>query len=380
MKLSINAPEAHQFSVLQRLFDNRLSINSPDEFNDILAIYKDDPFLYRKYADLLLRLSRREEATISYATAANLFIEKGMNLQAIVAKMIQWSVDKPTHDEGRDFHARLHGEGSRQTPLQRFWSSMKYAEMVAFMRRLALVRLPAAQIIARVDAPVEDLFFIVFGALAEMPSPECQSEAQRAGKEIDPLLLGPNDVFGDIIPLQRSNTSDTEIRTLSDVELVKIAKPVLVDLSQKYPRIESLLIDLYKPENREMCERKWQTVRRAMRYGLPTEVSIEIAGNESLPQEMSLTGCAVDLSLTGMCVDLDRDVPKENDLKGQWISIKMELMHDVVLLNLTGRIVWQRQAEKSKTTIGVHFDTLNPMDREILSEYCSGHVGEQYLL
>jgi len=383
MKISINPPDDKHFSIMQRILDNRLTIESPEEFNDILAIYQDDPFLHRKYADLLVSLKRRRDAVAPYAKSAQLFIDRGMNLQAIVSKILQWSLEKPTHDQGRDFHALLHEAGSRQTPLQRFWSNMTYGELIAVMRSLVRVRHHASERLTQLDAPAEDLYFIVFGTVVEMPSPDCEVEAQRAGVEIEPSLLGPNDIFGDVFPLLKETTADTEIRSVTDVELVKISKPTLKTLCQKHPKIETLLTNIFKPENREKCDRTWQTVRRAIRYGLPTKVALSFSTAKKL--EAGLTGIAIDLSLSGMRVELEQPLSQAagSKLKGNWVYVRLILLSDVMVLNLTGKIVWQKRYLKNKrpvTMIGVHFDTLNAMDRDMLSQYCSGNVGEQNLL
>ncbi|MFZ1983195.1 MAG: PilZ domain-containing protein [Desulfatitalea sp.] len=385
MKNTTIPTEDHKFSIMQRILDGTVTITSPEEFKDILGIYPQDPFLHRKYADLLLDLKRPTEAFPSYETAARLFIERGMSLQAIVAKILQWHVQKPSHDEGRRFYAMLHEEGSRQTPLQRFWARMSYAELVAVMRRLVRVRLPARKKITRADEPADQIYFVVSGTLWEMPSPDCASEAQRDGIEIEPVLLGPNDIFGDIFPLDRPTVADAEIHTVTEVELVRISKEVLSSVCKKYPQVQSLLQEIHKSENRQNCDRSWQTVRRAMRFGLPTRVAIRCPVTSAAQAQWQHSGIAVDLSMSGMCVDLGvapATAPRLN-LRGRLAHIKLDLLNDVAVLKLTGKIVWQRQQKSPKgstTLIGIRFDTLSAMDREMLSEYCSGSVGEQNLL
>jgi len=59
------------------------------------------------------------------------------------------------------------------------------------------------------------------------------------------------------------------------------------------------------------------------------------------------------------------------------------LLNDISLLNLSCKIVWQRRQQTPNglaTLIGIRFDTLNAMDRKMLSDYCAGSVGEQNLL
>jgi len=385
MKKVIPNIEEHKFSIMQRILDGTVSITSAEEFKDILGIYPLDPFLHRKYGDLLFDLKRPTEALRSYERAAQLFIERGMSLQAIVAKILQWHIQKPSHEEGRRFYAMLHEEGSRQTPLQRFWARMSYAELVAVMRRLVRVRLAGHRKVTRAEEPADQIYFIVSGTLWEMPPPDCASEATRAGVDIEPTLLGPNDIFGDIFPLNQPTVAVSEIQTVTEVELVRISKDVLYSICTKYPQIQALLQEIYKSENRQNCDRSWQTVRRALRFGLPTRTAIRCPAVGTTHSAWACAGIAVDLSLSGMCVDLGSALaksPKQN-LRGRLVQIKLDLLNDVALLNLSGKIVWQRQQKTSKgsiTLIGVRFETLSAMDREMLTEYCSGSVGEQNLL
>ena len=385
MKTPHTLPTDHQFSIMQRILDGTLAIESPEEFDDILKIYTDDPFLHRKYADLLNDLNRPGDAIDMYEKAASLFIERGMNLQAIVAKILQWSIQKPTHEQGRAFHSLLSRTGGNETPLQRFWAGMSYAELIAVMRRMVRVKEHTGKRIIQIDQVDDDVYFVVSGFLAEMPSPECEAEARITGIEIEPKLLGPNDIFGTIFPLDRQCTAETEIRSASDVELVKITKQVLRNACSKYPNIESLLQTLHKSDTRTMCDRAWQTVRRAMRYGLPTKVEINCPALSSDQKEVDLTGIALDISIGGISVDLEEQGPAgpKLDLKGRLAQIKLDLLNKVAVLNLAGKIVWQRQQRKpngASHLIGIRFDTLNTMDQQMLLEYCSGSVGEQNLL
>jgi hypothetical protein len=385
MKIAVTQPDDHHFSIMQRIMDGRLTISSPEEFEDILRIYKDDPFLHRKYADLLHELKRFDEAAEFYATASRLFIEKTMNLQAIVAKILHWSIQKPSHYQGRAFYALLHEEGGRQTPLQRFLARMSYAELVAMMRRLVRVRWDAGTLVTRLDEPAEQLYFIVSGTLCEIPSPECAAEAERAGFDIEPVLLGPNDLFGDVFPLNLPTLTSTEIRTVTQVELVKITKTVLRNVCEKHPHIGTLLQEISKSDNRDSCDRSWQTVRRAMRYGLPTRVEIHCPATQQGHKSLDYPGIATDLSMSGMCVEITGIPPadQQKNLKGRLAQFKLDLLNDVVLLNLSGKIVWQRRSERQSgdgVLIGIRFDTLSKMDQAMLAEYCSGGVGEQNLL
>ena len=377
--------EGHHFSVMQRIIDGTLKIDSSQEFEEILAFFPNDPFLYRKYADLLLEKRRHKKAQATFGRASELFVEQGMNLQAIVAKILQWSLGKPTHDQGRRFHALLRDKGARYTPLQRFWAHMRYAELVAVMLRLVRVRAAGGEKLTDIGRPAQEVFFVVSGALSETPSPDCEDEAADSGYDTEPSLLGANDIFGDIFPLDQPTLSQSEIRTLTDVELVKISKQVLAQICATHPNIKKLLHELYRSGNRHNCDRTWQTVRRTMRFGIPTRTEITCYSPKTADSPEHLWGVAVDVSLGGMCVEVrsglhDTRLP---DLKGKIAHLHLELQNSSGDLDITGKIVWHRSQKTEKGQflyIGVRFDSLSRTDRDLLYEYCSGSVGEQNML
>jgi len=385
MKISMNMPDDHQYSIMQRVLDGTLTVDSTDEFKEILKIYPDDPLLQRKYADLLLEQSQLDEAMAAFHRASQLFIDQGMNLQAIVAKILQWSIRKPTHEEGQQYQRLLSQKGAQQTPLQRFWANMSYAELVTIMLRLVRVRLSTGNQIACVDEPVNDIYFVVSGTLAETISPECQMEATKAGVETEPMLLGPNDIFGNIFPLNQPTLSYTNVVAVTEVELVRIDKTVLHSACLKFPNIANLLLEIYKPENVNKCDRAWQTVRRSIRFGVPTKVEITVPAGQGAEADPLHTGIAVDLSLGGVCVDLGSpsDMPAQDLIKGRSVQLVLDLLNEVATVDLTGKIVWHREQKTDKgatVLIGIRFDAMNATDRELLAEYCSGSIGEQNLL
>jgi hypothetical protein len=380
MKISMNLPDEHQYSVMQRIIDGSLAIDSIEEFQEILTIYPDDALLYRKYADLLLEKHRLTDAVQAFDKAARLFIDQGMNLQAIVAKILQWGIEKPTHEQVLQFHRLLTRKGDQYTPLQRLWANMRYPELVTTMLRLVRERLVPGEQITSVDAPANDIYFVVSGTLIETLSEDCQTEASRAGIEIEPRFIGANDIFGNIFPLNETTVSHTDVSAVTNVELVKIAKTVLFEACRKHPRIQHLLQEIYKPENVEKCDRAWQTVRRTIRFGVFAKVLIvspALAARIPGRQSQGSTGIALDLSSGGMCVDLGPIQSPDDQLnfKGLTVQTILELPDERGSLNLSGKIVWQRSQSNengSKLLIGIRFAPLGARERELLIDYCTG--------
>jgi len=296
-----------------------------------------------------------------------------------------WSNAKPSHDQGRQFHSLLHDKGARHTPLQRFWAQMSYPELVSVMLRLVRLRLPPGKKVVLQGDPADHLYFVVSGSLMETISAECEQKAAEQGIETEPLLLGDNDIFGDIFPLDEHGESHTEIRTVTEVELVRIQKSVLVNACAKHPNVEMLLRSLLKTDYQDDCDRQWQTVRRSRRFGVPTKVEVRLGSPEQDDDRSSCTGIALDLSLNGICIDLGAN-PQESfsgNLKGRFVQLRLDLMNEVALLDISGKIVWhQRQnpASGSAALIGIRFDTMDKSDRDLLIEYCAGSDAEQNLL
>lgn len=191
---------------------------------------------------------------------------------------------------------------------------MRYPELVTTMLRLVRICLSAGAPITCVDDPANDIYFVVSGTLVETLPEDCRTEASRSGVEIEPRFLGPNDIFGNIFPLEETTVNTTDVSAVTEVELVKFAKPVLLKTCRKHPRIEDLLRRIYKPGDEDGCDRPWQTVRRSMRFGIPTQVEIISPAQRSQgspPNPLVCTGMAVDISSGGMCVDLGAAVSPE---------------------------------------------------------------------
>lgn len=384
MKNAISPQENNENSIIRRVVDGTIQVSSVEEFEDILKICPTDPTLQRKHADFLMDKSLLDKAVDAFQHTAALFIDNGMYLQAVVAKILQWSIKKPSHEEGRAFHALLQDRGTRHTPLQRFWASMNYTELVTVMLRLVRVHLKAGDQIASVDDPADEIYFVVSGTLAETLSDECIDEANRAGLDAEPILIGANDIFGDVLPLEQSTVVNKDIVAITNAELVKISKGALQDACRKHPNIETILGQIYKPENRETCNRSWQSVRKAVRYSLPTQVAVSSEPSSS-QETWQYAGIAVDISLGGACMDMGTEVPINDRYlrRGEHVALKIDLLNDVATLTPNGRIVWLRKHETDEglaTYVGVRFDPLIPTDRELLLEYCEGDIGEQNLL
>ena len=132
-------------SIARHIIDGSISIDSVSEFKNMLKIFPDNPALHSAFADLLAQKNLMQEAANFYGKAAGLYIGSGMLLPALLNKIMEWRVIKPTHQQARPFYDILKEADFEFTPLQVFFKSLSYPEIVAVTNRMARVRLPAGQ-------------------------------------------------------------------------------------------------------------------------------------------------------------------------------------------------------------------------------------------
>jgi len=66
-----------------------------------------------------------------------------MTLQAIVSKLLEWQIFKPSQQVGQAFYSALHQARHIDRAVQRFFTGMTYPEMMAFITKLMLENFPA---------------------------------------------------------------------------------------------------------------------------------------------------------------------------------------------------------------------------------------------
>jgi CRP-like cAMP-binding protein len=377
----LNTPE-DQNSIVKRIVDGSVTIDAIEEFESILNLFPADPALHRAYGDLLAEKQNLQQAADSYGRAARLFANQGDAVQAIVAKILEWSINKPTHEEGREFFAALRDSRSPESPLQNFFAKLSYPELVSVMLRLVRVRLQANVMVKRFGEIGTEIFFVVSGKLLETTYHDDEQEEGRYRKTT--TSLGSNDIFGDILPFTEKKASGSDIETLTRVELVKIAKPVLANLCKKFPNIEILLGGLYRAPASATKGRTWRTVRKTERHELPIKVGVKIFRDEN-QNPLMLEGFTKDISLGGACIDLGAKywASPSADLKGRNVRVQIGLPNAKKDLSILGSIAWCKElqdGDKPSLALGIQFASMTDTDRELLQVHCLGSHGEQNLI
>jgi CRP-like cAMP-binding protein len=379
----LNNTQDAKSSIVKRIIDGSVTIESVDEFENIIRIFPDDPGIYRAFADLLAHEKSSEAAANAYRKASRLFVDLGMMLQALVAKILEWRIARPSHKEGRAFHAALCGADFQESPLQRFIMQMTYPEIVAFMASLVRFRVSAGRKVKRFGDKEDEIYFVVSGALKETTYenlPEGKKGQEQSGAD-----LVENDFFGCIYPFENEVLCNAEVETITRVELVKISKDRIKAICGKYPHVEPLVKGLYGARSEASGEETSTRVRTTTRHQLPTKVKAKIFPEDADQNPLVVDGITEDISLGGACLILGaryRTGTKE-DFVGKNVKIEMDLPEVDRGLNVLGTIVWSKevsQEDETGTAVGIQFKEMSDEDRSALDQYCFGGAGEQNLI
>ena len=119
-----------QKSIARHIIDGSITVDSVSDFENMLALFPDNPALFNAFGDLLVKKKSYKAAARAYGKAAGLFIESAEMFPAILCKILQWRIIKPTIDEVRPFYANLQRTKFNSSPLQIFFKSLSFPEMI----------------------------------------------------------------------------------------------------------------------------------------------------------------------------------------------------------------------------------------------------------
>lgn len=371
-----------QDSVVNRIIDGSITIDSVEEFEDLLKAFPNDPRLHRVFADRLLE-EKSINAAEEYKTSAKLFIDAGMPLQAIACKIFEWRIIKPSKEDGLALHSALCECNPQNIEVQKFFTKLAYEEMIALMAKIVPHNYPANTMLRKFGDEENELCFIVSGALEETRYHRLEADKKVQKKATTNLI--ESDIFGDIYPFDEDKLSESDIESITHIELLKISRLKLTALCQEHSNLNLLMRNLCKFRFDANRERYSKTVRKGIRHQLPMQVNLKIFQEEIGKPPLNLSGFTDDISLGGTCVVLGAKYQIGNirDLTGKNVKIQMSLPIESIHLNILGIIVWGKEipVEGKKTAIvGVQFKEINQVDRGILKGYCFGSEAEQNLI
>lgn len=354
-----------QISIAAQIIDGSIKVDSIEEFDNILKLFPDDPELQRVYSDLLSKKGMSAAAAQSFGKAASLFIDSGMMLQAIVSKSMQWKISRPSDlNEARHFFAVLKKGNYPQTPLNSLFSMLSYPAMLAILYSLVKVRLPAGKIVKKNGDGEKDLFFIVSGALREISYQPIKADDETLYKKVT-FNLSENDFFGNVYPFDEERLSQSYIEPITQVELVKISKTNLSNISRKYPDVEHGIAELFKDRMQPGSNNTLLADRQGGRHHLPIKINLQINKDPSGANPLILNGFSRDISIGGICVVLEaiEEAPSSFSKSLKNTKVQVSLPSEAMALNVSGTIIWGKEVdlENEKTLVlGIKFEKMSP--------------------
>jgi CRP-like cAMP-binding protein len=351
--------QLHQ-SIVSQIIDGSIVIESIDEFKSMLKIFPDHPDLHRAFAERLARRKSFAAACQYFDQASSLYAASGRPLPAIVTKMLQWQITKPSYGQLKTFFLGLLENNDRNSPLKLFLAGLSFHELVALITRMERIVMPPGKVIKKFGDVENNLYLVVSGDLRTRIL-----KPTDANPDPSPALeRRETEFFGDIFPLSRERYSQSVTETLSRVELVRISRAHLLDLIVKYPSLERGLQAL--ATSRETLGVNGRSLRRTKRHEIPVRVKLEIGGAAAGQAPLISHGSAKDLSISGMCVILDERLPSApapDRVEYSDVRVWMSLPDDHLSLNVKGQIVWSRPlvtAGTERHALGIKFQSLPP--------------------
>ena len=371
-----------QESVVNRIIDGSISIDSVEEFEDLLKAFPNDPRLHRVFADLLLEKNSIHAQEI-YDISSSLFLKEGLPLQAVVSKIIEWRINKPTEEERLAFHNDMGECNTQSIASHEFFTRLSPVELFDIMANVGLHTFNKNTRLKKFGDEENELCFIISGSLEEthFHRPDMDGKIQK--KNTSNLI--ESDIFGHVFPFEENKISESQIESITRTEILKISKIKLTALCKEHPNIGTqvqLLCNTFFHPNHEMYSK---AIRKATRHQLPTQVTLKIFQPDKTKPAITFAGFTEDISPEGACVVLGAayHTGDVTQLTGLTVKIQMSLSIESISLNILGSIVWGKEITmegKRTSIVGIKFKDINPVDLKILNGYCLGSEAEQNLI
>ena len=360
-------------SIIGQIINGSVEIKSTEEFERTLKMFPDNPELNRAFADFLVQKKTFIVACNEYRKAAQLFIDSGMPLQAIAAKINEWKIIKPLTKDYRSFYSTLSNGKFPATVLGDCFSKISYQEMSSVMDIMEVMSMPAKKGIIKAGAEEEALYFIVSGQIREAPMKKTKTGNESVGKAI--REYGVNDFFGNIYPFDKSRKSKNAFYTTGRTELIKITKTDLATVCAEHPDLETGLKNLFKHFKQKGAGKaainEKEIIRTSSRQQLNIKMNVEIYPETLGRSPLIYHGHSSDISLGGVCIILDenyRETPSSNMI-GRIARVLINLPDETVSLNILGKLAWCKEVDldgEFSGAIGIQFNEMPPSLRGLL--------------
>ncbi|MBT8352549.1 MAG: cyclic nucleotide-binding domain-containing protein [Deltaproteobacteria bacterium] len=351
-----------QKSLARHIIDGSITVDSVSDFESMLGLFPDNPALFNAFGDLLVKKKSYKEAARAYGKAAGLFVDSGKMFPAILCKTLQWRIIKPTIHEVRPFFSNLQRTKFNSSPLQIFFKSLSFTEMISITNLLKRVRLPAGKVFKKIGDVEDHLYFIASGTLKETTFVPLGKREKKHRKSV--VHLASSDIVGDIYPFEEQKLSQSYTETVTSAEVGKISKQDLIAICTRYPNIANSIIALFK--NRlEGRKESSLPARESNRHQLPLKMKLKIWPKEPDNSPFMLEGFSRDISIGGVCVVLDaRDVDIASIAKKiKDARVTIFIPGGGFTLNVSGSVIWCRGVisnSKKTLALGIQFKGMTP--------------------
>ena len=369
-------------SITEQIVNGSIRINSTEEFERLLKLFPNDPELIKAYADLLSKKKCLDSALKLYRKAAILFIGSDSMIDAVVSKIKQWKIEKPTYQDARLFLSTLCKANFSNSPLNIFFEKLSIPEMFATMMLFDVIELPAGQMVRIAGERKKDLNFIVKGLFKKTTyEPQKSNDETIFKKSI--LMLTKNHFFGRILPFDKEKKSKSYIESKSQAELITISQKSLNQIYKKYPNVKIALRTLYGFESIVSKEDEHKKLQKGGRYKLPIKMSLEIYPKTSFNYPIIVEGYSKDISIGGTCVVLnENDMDVHSSIASFHKStkdakIKLSMSIEALKLKVSGKIVWAQKLPlngKQTLVLGIKFDEMSPKFQGMLFAFADNLV------
>lgn len=362
-----NRSKAMKKTTADYIIDGSIVIDSIEVFSRILMEFPGRPELMRMHADLLAKGRLKTAAVRQYDEAALLFLHSGRLLQAWVAKILQWQLQRPPRDLLVEFHRAIESAPHNGAPADDFIQNLDPLERMAVFSHSRRIGAPAGTSILMAEKRHADLYLVVSGGLRESCY-EMISQKTMFRRETC-RVLGESDSFGEVYPFSEEIPTQPHIVTSTRVELLVISRRRLIRACRKYPNVESGVIRLCRSRSKRKAEAGSNGIRKGLRYTIPTRMSIEIFPVGKNEPPIILTGYCRDLSVSGVSF-----LPEHNganstlgvpvDMDGLIRRrVRVTIPAEELSISISGQIVRKRSMVVKGITIqslGIQFAKMPP--------------------
>lgn len=353
-------------SVFEQLISGTRKLCSGDEFRKALKNSPSDPWLYRLLADFHKGNKSFIEADKTYRKAYQLFMEQGKSLQGIAALLRAWAIIRPTPHDFRLLHSQLRRKDSHSSAIAECFAKMSISELSAVLKKAVLVRYPTHSVIRKAGEVEDSLFVVVYGNLASTAHDDNGPQGTDSA-----CILKENDFFGERHPCSAEKTFGNLVKTLTEVELLKISKPDLLTLCGEHPDLQIGLKGLIEDQALAVEDKPTKFYRKTSRRHLSITLHLEIFARDPGKYPVIVKCFTSDMSLGGVCVIVDpryRDLPIE-DMVNRKTRLSISLPDESISLTILGRLAWYKESDldgEDTYAIGIQFNEMPPRLRGLL--------------